>query len=490
MTSTIDMAHPALNSRFTSRLAGLLAAWLPEQRWFGGKGRRIESVTLASCLPASGGEGDDLRLWHVLADVTYHDAESHEEPQTYQVFVGVRHALPDRLRHAAIGDPDVAEPEVGGFCYDGLHDSELAGWLMERLADREGVGPLRFDRLAGQLVRTDLQALVRTGEQSNTSLVFGDQYIAKVFRRPAPGRSPELELGLALAVAESPHIAPPIGWAEFDDPDVEEPITLLTLQPFLPSATDGWTLALTSVRDLFAAEPDVSAARAGADFAPEAHRLGMATARVHRALAATLPTGWLEPEQLADLAAGMRRQLDATARQAPQLAAYAPGLAEALDRLAALGGPLPVQRVHGDYHLGQAMRTTSGWILLDFEGEPARSLAERRAPASPLKDIAGMLRSFDYAAHHLLATLSPRNDEPPGLTELMTVRANEWAARNRDAFCRGYAEVVGYDPRAETSVLRAFEIDKAVYEVGYEAANRPSWLPIPLNACARLAGRS
>ena len=490
MTSTIDMAHPTLDSGFTGRLAELLAGWLPGQRWFGGKGRRIESVTLASCVAASGGDGDDPRLWHVLADVTYHDAEAHEEPQTYQIFVGVRRSLPDRLRHAVIGDPDAADPQVGGFCYDGLHDAELAGWLLERLADREAVGPLQFDRLAGQPVRTDLQALVRTGEQSNTSLVFGDQYIAKVFRRPAPGRSPELELGLALAVAESPHIAPPIGWAEFDAGDGAEPITLLTLQPFLPSATDGWALALTSVRDLFAAEPDLSAARTGADFAPEAHRLGMATARVHRALAATLPTGWLEPEELARLAGGMRRQLDSTVRQVPQLRPYAPGLGEALDRLAALGGPLPVQRVHGDYHLGQAMRTISGWILLDFEGEPARSLAERRAPASPLKDIAGMLRSFDYAAYHLLGELSPQADEPPGVTELMTARAGEWAGRNRDAFCRGYAEVLGYDPRAEVTVLRAFEIDKAVYEVGYEAANRPSWLPIPLNACARLAVKS
>src|SRR6202011_5124526 len=203
MTSTIDMAQPALDSRFTGRLAGLLAAWLPGQRWFGGKGRRIESVTLASCLPVSGGEGDDPRLWHVLADVTYRNAELNEGPQTYQVFVGVRQSLPDRLRHAAIGDPDVADPEVGGFCYDGLHDAELARWLMgglagpggggpdvadpevggfcydglhdaelarwlmERLADREGVGPLHFDRLAGHVVRTDLQPLVRTGEQSN-----------------------------------------------------------------------------------------------------------------------------------------------------------------------------------------------------------------------------------------------------------------------------------------------------------------------------------
>ncbi len=490
MTSTIDMAHPALDGRFVERLSGLLAGWLPQQRWFGGKGRRIDAVTLASCLPAVGDEGDDPRLWHVLAEVTYEDGPKNgEPPQTYQVFVGVRRSLPHRLRHAAIGDPDTAEPELGGFCYDGLHDAQLAGWLLERIAAREEVGPLRFDRLAGQILRTDLRALVLTGEQSNSSLVFGDQYIAKVFRRPAPGRNPELELGLALAVAESPHIAPPIGWAEFVPPSEPEtePTTLLTLQPFLPSATDGWALALTSVRDLFQAEPDLSAARAGADFAPEAHRLGMATARVHRALASTLPTSWLEPEETGRLAEGMRRQLEATVRHVPQLRRYAPGLGEAIDRLAALGGPLPVQRVHGDYHLGQAMRTVTGWILLDFEGEPTRSLDERRAPASPLKDIAGMLRSFDYAAHHLLATLAPLSADPPGATELMTVRAAEWAARNRDAFCRGYAEVLGYDPRAEAVVLRAFEIDKAVYEVGYEAANRPSWLPIPLNACARLS---
>jgi maltokinase len=493
MTSTIEMAEAALDGNAAARLADLLTGWLPEQRWFGGKGRRIESVTLSSCLAAPGigdEDGEQVRLWHVLADVTYRDgARDGEIPQTYQVFVGVRRSLPGRLRHAAIGDPDTAVPELGGYCYDGLHDAHLAGWLMERLVERDTVGPLRFDRFAGQVLRTDQRAVVLTGEQSNSSLVYGDKYIAKVFRRPAPGRSPELELGLALAVAESPHIAPPIGWAEFVGPGSDEPLTLLTLQEFLPTATDGWALALTSVRDLFAAEPDVSAARAGADFAPEAHRLGMATARVHRALAATLQTGWLEGPQLEQLAAGMRRQLELTSRRVPQLRPYAAGLGEAIDRLGKLGGPLPVQRVHGDFHLGQAMRTVKGWILLDFEGEPARSLSERRAMASPLKDITGMLRSFDYAAHHLLGTMSALADQPPAATELMNVRAAEWAARNRDAFCRGYSEVIGYDPRAQSSVLRAFEIDKAVYEVGYEAANRPSWLAIPLNACARLSAK-
>lgn len=489
MTSMIDMAHPAAaDDGPGARLTGLLAAWLPAQRWFGGKGRAIASVSVTSCVRLREAAGDEPGLWHVLAQVAFDKSagDQPEEPQTYQVFVGLRPHLPQRLRHAAIGDPDAVPAEFGAITYDALHDADLTGWLLERVAARDTAGPLRFDRLSGQQVRTDLRSLVLTGEQSNTSLVFGDQYIAKVFRRPAPGRNPELELGLALAVAESEYVAPPIGWAEFERTG-DEPMTLLTVQRFLPSATDGWALALTSVRDLFAAEPDVSAARAGADFAPEAFRLGEATAHVHAALAATLPTGVLSADESARLADSMIRHVERTARRVPALRPYAGALGKALSELADPGAPLAVQRVHGDYHLGQAMRTITGWVLLDFEGEPTRSLAERRAPASPLKDIAGMLRSFDYAAHHLLATLVPQPPEVAGSTELVTVRAAEWAARNRDAFCRGYAEVTGQDPRHQSVALRAFEIDKAVYEVGYEAANRPTWLPIPLSACARLA---
>jgi maltokinase len=273
-----------------------------------------------------------------------------------------------------------------------------------------------------------------------------------------------------------------LGWLEgrwLDTTDEEAATASLAMaQEYLHNATEGWEMAKTSVRDLYA-EADLHADEVGGDFASEAFRLGAATAEVHQALAATLPTGELDRKELLELADGMRARLARAAEEVPALHAHAAALDAAFGDLAGLDEPVRVQRVHGDFHLGQVMRTLDGWKLLDFEGEPARPLEERRSLDSPLKDVAGMLRSFDYAARHLLA------DHPPDPQR--EYRAAEWAQRNRDAFCDGYAEASGSDPRRRTVLLRAFETDKAVYEVVYEARNRPRWLPIPMSAIARLA---
>jgi maltokinase len=335
---------------------------------------------------------------------------------------------------------------------------------------------LRFCRVPGAEIQAGLDSLVLTGEQSNTSLVFGESAIFKVFRRVSPGPNPDLEVASALAQLGSSHIAEPFGWVETR---IDGATTVLAiLSRYLRAASDGWSLAATSVRDLYATEEGTRAAEAGGDFAGEAERLGAATAQVHRDLADAFGRSELEPEALRELAEQMYRRLDMAVATVPELGRYADKVGDAYSALAKLIEPVPAQRVHGDYHLGQVMRTQTGWIVLDFEGEPASPLAQRRARSSPLRDVAGMLRSFDYAARHQLVT----HPDVSGLAP----RAAGWVRRNGDAFCAGYAAAGGLDPAENSVLLRAMLLDKAVYEVIYEARNRPTWVPIPLESIAEL----
>lgn len=448
------------------RLSELLSGWMVRQRWYAGKGRPDAVVTLGDLVDVV---PDRPGLAHAVVKVGYGDGP----PERYSVLLGVRDELPDRLEYAALGELD------GEWWYDAVHDPELMEALLENMAEDATVGDLEFRHLPETSVETGLSSRMVTAEQSNTSVVYADRYILKLFRRVAPGINPDLEITRALALAGSPHVATPYGWIQgrLDG----QPTTLGLLQHFFVSATEGWALATTSVRDLYA-EADLHADEVGGDFAAEARRLGAATAQVHQTLAGVLPTESAGPAQLAEIAVAMHERLDRTVLAVPALAPHAERLHAAYDRFADYPGTLTFQRIHGDYHLGQVLRTDTGWVILDFEGEPARPLTERIKLDSPLRDVAGMLRSFDYAARFLLEEYLTH----PGLA----YRAGEWAERNRSAFCAGYADAAGYDPLDEPTLIQGYELDKAVYEVMYEARHRPTWLAIPLGSIERLVERT
>ncbi|MEU0474213.1 maltokinase N-terminal cap-like domain-containing protein [Streptomyces olivaceus] len=438
----------------------LLRQWLPRQRWFAGKGRPLTGFSLVAAtelLPA----GSRLGLHHVLVRTQQQSAPAPGAPEEpgdcYQLLIGTREALPPRLAPALIGHLTEG-PDAGRTAYDALYDTRPAEVLLEALRTGARIGGLRFERDPEQEIPAGLEPRLLTAEQSNSSVVYGDTFILKLLRRVVPGVNPDLELPLALAREGCPRVPAPAGWlaADLDD----RTWVLGVLQPYVRDATDGWELALR--------EP-----AGGEDFTAEARALGRATAEVHTALARALPTVTLGQGAVRRLADGMAERLAEAARAVPMLVPYAPALGTAftaLADLAAEGRTWTAQRIHGDLHLGQCLRSPGGaWSLIDFEGEPAKPLAERRLPQPPVRDVAGMLRSFDYAEHSADAPV-------PG-----------WAAACRAAYCAGYAEAGGHDPRTDPVLLRAYETDKAVYEVLYEARHRPDWLPVPLAAVRRLS---
>lgn len=447
------------------QLRPLVEGWLPAQRWFAGKGRSgTVAVDALGTLP---GTTPPVTIW--TASVSYDDGTA----ETYQLPVVEHDATVPGLEHMLLGTYDSDAGTV--WVYDALHDKDVTGGWLSNTRDRTRAGALRFQRFVEpEAVPVGAPSLVLTGEQSNTSLVYADQAILKVFRRLQPGPNPDIEILEALTRQGARHVPRLLGAVFGDGPGGE--YALAMLQEFLTTATDGWELAKISVRDLMA-EADLHAEEAGGDFAAEAQRLGVAVAEVHADLAAAFGTG--TADDLRERAAAMHARLDLAAEVVPALVPLAPGLRAAFDAFAGLADGLPVQRIHGDLHLGQALRTVHRWVLIDFEGEPMVDLEARRRPDSPLRDVAGMLRSFEYAGHHRLIEA--------GHLPQLAYRAAEWSARNRAAFCAGYAKVAGADPQAQPTALRAFEADKAVYEAVYETRHRPDWLPIPLASLARLA---
>ena len=454
---------------FVEELVPHLPEWLGRQRWFGAKGREVSAVEVTSATSLT--DAEPLLDLLVLA-VSFADGGP---VQHYQLLLGRRQAARGELEHVTIG-------RVGGLCaYDALWDHAASAWLLEAVRAGRTIGDVRFVAEPGAALAAPGLGRVMGAEQSNTSVVFGEQTMMKLFRRLNPGVNPDLELHRALRSVGSSEVAALQGAVEGTLHG--EPTTLAMLQDFAGNSADGWAMALASVRDLFA-EADLRADEVGGDFAGEASRIGETVALVHAELARALGTAERDP---AELAAAWSARLDAAARDAPVLAPYLDAVRAVYDAVAALPDPVPIHRVHGDLHLGQLLRTTHGWLILDFEGEPSAPLTERRRPDSPMRDVAGMLRSFDYAAFFQLLSTDPGAfaDDRSAPSPLLW-HAKEWTARNRDAFCDGYALRAGVDPRRHGPLLRAFELDKAVYEVVYETRSRPSWVPIPLSSIKRL----
>ena len=423
---------------FRAIVEPLLPGYLGRQRWYAGPAPTSATVVASQTLA----EG----LEWLLADAG---------GGRYQIIVGMRPAgsAPDFLS----GNDQAVIGVVGDeIAFDATFDPTYARALLEIVAPGA----------EGSLVRP------MGAEQSNTSLVFDDRLVLKLFRRLHAGPNPDVEIPRELARLGFTHVAAPVGVWQRDGVD------LAVCVQYLAGAAEGWALALTSLRDLYATGVDDPAA-AGGDFGAEAGRLGEVTAGLHLALAEAFgpseagTSAWAAgvESQMARLDDG---DIDSVAAK------------EFLERLRAVEQPGAAIRVHGDYHLGQVMRTDAGWFVLDFEGEPARSLEQRRRPSSPFKDVAGMLRSFQYAT---AVALSERDQ---GEQERLAPLGEAWEQRNRMAFLRGYLGTAGIDallpePGADRSaVLAAFELDKAVYEVLYERAHRPGWVDIPLRAVRRL----
>jgi maltokinase len=400
---------------------------LAAARWFRAKHRRIAAIREVE--RASIGPGA-----LVVVEVAYAGAGS-----------------PDRYLLAEV---DGREPSDG----EGLWSA-----LVELIASGGRVGSFTAQRLGALEPGAMVERRLRV-EQSNTSVVLGERLILKIYRLLEPGENPDLEVGAFLTdagFADTPAVLGALRHA----PDGRETATVAMLQAYLPVSGDGWSTMLAALAD----SPDRATSMAAT--------IGTLTARMHAALASR-PEDPAFPARAASAADTGEWRASAERQLAQAIAAVS---GEAHDRLVAVApavrarfadafgratGDETVTRIHGDYHLGQLLaRADGGFSVIDFEGEPARPLAERRRPTSPLRDVAGMLRSLDYAARTAAATA-------PGA-------AGTWMPEARQAFLDAYG--------AGGPLIEAFELEKACYEVRYEASNRPDWLSLPLDAVDRLA---
>ena len=440
----------------------ILQEYLVGRRWFASKSRAVAHARILEAPILREGEP---ALALAIVEIGF-DAGTRN---LYQLPLGFR---PDT------GFGSVIDRRPGWVVYDGLEDPELARTLVDLMAEGRTVqgehGVLEF---RGDKRETVDEVRLLAVEQSNTSIVFDERLILKVYRRLEAGINPELELLRFLTERRFPNVPALAGWYAYAGTPMDA--TLGVLQDFVRGESDGWNFALDSL----AGDPERFLAHVG--------RLGEVTGVMHTTLASETSDPAFAPEEpsaesLALLVASVDEEVERLFAKLPEIEPLEPILGrgeevrEQLRQISSVGPFGRVIRHHGDYHLGQVLWTGEDWIVIDFEGEPARPLSERRRKRSPLRDVAGMLRSFAYAA--TAATLTRGAEPPPG-----------WEERARERFLDGYlAEIepslLPPGREAIDRLLTVFELEKAVYELRYELDNRPDWVVIPVAGIVRQLG--
>jgi maltokinase len=458
-----------------TELPEALVGYLPNQRWYSGRGRRLRRAPIQLLTPLSGGSP---ALIETIVTAIFADGGV----ERYQVPCGLRtgddvQPFVDRFPEALIASFEWAgRPAI---IYDAVYDPDLGPVLLSRLAEESKLGELKFQFQPLEVDSPDeLRAgssRLLSGEQSNSSLVLDDRYILKLFRRLYDGENPELEVSKFLAAAGFTAFPELLGWIQIPG------FTLGVLQRFYPDSETGWEVAVKSVAEAYRL-PHRELSTLERDFSSDSSRLGALTADLHIAFARSMETVTEDEADLAQTSVRMRTHLQEAAHEVRSLQRYRPAIEEVYNAVDATEMHLQLQRIHGDYHLNQVLHIGAHeWLVIDFEGEPVRNLEERRRLATPLRDVAGMCRSFDYVASHPLLGRRDAND--------LEQRAMAWSRRNKDAFLEGYrarALPAGLLPDGYELLLLACEMDKAVYEVAYEARYRPEWLPIPFLGIQRL----
>jgi len=528
-----------------SQMVKRLATYMSTQRWYGAKNRRVKTLSITETIHLNDG---DISGAILLVDLQFTDGAG----ETYLLpFV---HVAAERAENLLAKHPEAllarverrGRTDVTGVLVDGCRHTEFCLALLKQIS-RRGVSKGRKGRMtavATSMLKKQyrpkempLDVTLLKGEQSNSSVIFSDLFILKFFRRLQEGTNPDLEISRFLTRKGFAHLPGVAGALEYRTDD-EEPSTIAILQTYVPNQGDGWHTTLNQLYPYFeslmehSAElappllPKVGLAEMARKPVPDeaVERIGLylesvkllaeRTAQMHNLLASDLKNAKFSPESFTKL---YRRSLYQSMRSLagrilPELQKRVPRLPDAPAAAAkrvlvrkekimeTFGALTKVEitakriRCHGDYHLGQVLHTGNDFVIIDFEGEPARAVSERRIKRSPLYDVAGMVRSFHYAARSALVEERARGLFHPEETPLMANWADYWYGWVSAAFIKRYLEVgrdgeyLPEDASEFEILLEAFLMEKAVYEVGYEMNNRPDWLEIPLEGIEHLLG--